>query len=218
MNRLTTFTLVAICLLSAAMCGGTQAPRARASERILGPCEGCEWVFIGMPETIPSTSRIAPKGEPGEPMRIVGTVVSADGKPAPGVIVYAYHTDDKGIYPRDESMHGSGVRHGKLRGWAKTDEKGQYRFDTIRPAGYPDTDIPQHVHMHVIEVGCCTYYIDDIHFEDDPRLTEEQRKYVNRKRGGNGLVMPRNENGTWVVTRDITLGMNVDDYPRGADR
>ena len=142
---------------------------------------------------------------------IEGTVKDRSGKPAPGVIVYAYHTDARGIYPREE--HSSGGRHGRLRGWAKTDGKGDYRFDTIRPAGYPDTDIPSHVHMHVIEVGRCTYYIDDLLFDDDPRLSAEER---NRRtgRGGNGIAVPRKDAaGTWLVRRDIVLGQKVPGYP-----
>lgn len=95
----------------------------------------------------------------------------------------------------------------------KTDEQGRYHFDTIRPAGYPDTNIPQHVHMHVIEVGRCTYYIDDIHFEDDPRLTPAQKRQLNAGRGGSGLAMPRREDGGWVVTRDIVLGAGIPGYP-----
>ena len=144
-----------------------------AREPVVGlPCEGCEEVFEGLPATLASSARIAPPDEPGQPLRIEGTVRDRSGRPAAGVIVYAYHTDSRGIYPE----RGAARPHGRLRGWAKTEAKGRYRFDTIRPAGYSDTDIPQHVHMHVIEVGRCTYYIDDILFEDDPRLTPEQKR------------------------------------------
>ena len=111
-------------------------------------------------------------------------------------------------------MQGNAVRHGRLRGWAKTDEQGRYGFKTIRPGGYPDTDMPAHVHMHVIEVGRCTYYIDDIMFEDDPRLTAEKRRQLTAGRGGNGVVQPvRNSQGVWTVVRDIHLGENIPGYP-----
>lgn len=202
----------ATCLLLAGIVYA--GPSVRPSEAIVGlPCEGCDLVFLGMPEQIPARSRIAPQGEPGEPMRIEGTVRDATGKPASGVIVYAYHTDARGIYPPDDRL--PGIRHGRLRGWAKTDERGTYRFDTIRPAGYPNTDIPSHVHMHVIEPARCTYYVDEMLFEDDPRLTADERKHMSPGRGGKAIVMPRKDaSGVWRVTRDIVLGENIPGYQR----
>ena len=175
-----------------------------------GPCEGCEHVFTGLPSELSSRSRIAPRNEPGEPMIIEGTVRSADGKPAAGVIVYAYHTDAGGVYPRGTT------RHGRLRGWARTGKDGNYRFDTIRPGGYPGQDTPQHVHMHVIEPGKATYYIDDIIFADDPRLTAEHRREMQRGRGGDGLCQPKKDaEGIWRVQRDIVLGRSVPGYAAG---
>ena len=141
------------------------ASRAIAAPRetvIGGPCEGCEWVFEGQPETLRSRARIAPLEEPGMPMIIEGTVTTVRGAPARNVIVYAYHTDRSGIYPRAAN------RHGTLRGWALTDVEGRYRFDTIRPGAYPSRDVAEHVHMHVIEPGIGTYYIDNLEFQDDP--------------------------------------------------
>ena len=72
--------------------------------------------------------------------------------------------------------------------------------------------------MHVIEPGCCTYYIDSIHFEDDPRLTPEERELADEGRGGNGILEPVwGPDGVWVVTRDIRLGDGVPGYPRRDD-
>jgi intradiol ring-cleaving dioxygenase-like protein len=177
-----------------------------------GPCEGCEHVFAGLPAELGSRSRIAPPQEPGEPMIIEGVVRSAEGKPVEGIIVYAYHTDAGGVYPRGTT------RHGRLRGWARSGSDGRYRFDTIRPGGYPGLDTPQHVHMHVIEPGRATYPIDDIIFADDPRLTAEHRRQMRRGRGGDGLARPtRNAAGVWRVQRDIALGRSVPGYPKRGD-
>lgn len=185
-----------------------------ATEPIIGlPCEGCEAVFQGLPETLTSQARIAPEGEPGEPMVIEGTILDADGRPVSGVIVYAYHTDARGVYPRDGRLSGAAMRHGRLRGWAETDQDGRYVFNTIRPASYPSRDTPAHVHMHVIEPGCCTYYIDAIHFADDPLLMRRERREMAEGRGGSGLVHPqRDTSGVWHATRDIVLGEGVPGY------
>ncbi|UCF68791.1 MAG: hypothetical protein JSV80_05745, partial [Acidobacteriota bacterium] len=146
--------------------------------------------------------------------RIEGIVFDDNGRPATGVIVYAYHTDAGGVYPRDEDLRGhAAYRHGRLRGWVQTDERGRYRFETIRPASYPNSTIPAHVHMHIIEVGCCTYYIDSVKFDDDPLLSPVERKQLATGRGGSGLVAPRRDaNGVWIVRRDIRLGEGVPGY------
>jgi protocatechuate 3,4-dioxygenase beta subunit len=171
-----------------------------------GPCEGCSAVFEGIPPKLGWFSRIAPEGEPGKPMRIVGVVRDAMNWPVPGIIVYAYQTNAAGIYPKGTTPHGA------LRGWAMTDEQGNYGFDTIRPGGYPDTAIPQHIHMHVIEPGRVTYVIDDIMFTDDRRLGPEARQRLTG-RGGSGIVTPALEEKILVVTRDIYLGKNIPGYP-----
>src|SRR6185295_12907637 len=196
-------------------CAGSSNAREAQREPIVGlPCEGCEAVFEGLPKRLTSSSRIAPLGEPGEPMRIQGTVRDPRGRPAGGVIVYAYQTNAQGLYVPDEHAESAVVaRHGRLHGWARTDEAGRYQFDTIRPEGYPNSYTPVHVHMHVIEVGRCTYSIDELLFDDDPRLTPEKRIHL-PDRGGSGITHPRrDETGRWLVTRDIVLGQGIPGYP-----
>jgi hypothetical protein len=183
-------------------------------ERVVGlPCEGCDAVFEGMPATIGSEGRLAPSSEPGRPLVVEGVVTTAAGAVASGVIIYAYQTDAGGRYPPAPSLRGAAARHGRLRGWVRTDAAGRYRFLTIRPGGYPSTDIPEHIHLHVIEPGRCTYYIDDVVFEDDPRLTPRQRAAHDRGRGGSGIVRPtRSATGAWSARRDIRLGAGIDGY------
>jgi protocatechuate 3,4-dioxygenase beta subunit len=222
MSRFIAVVVAAHCLFTFGAGARAAAPAdRRRQEPVVGlPCEGCEAVFDGLPVTLAATARIAPPEEPGQAMRIVGTVFAKDGHSAPGVIVYAYHTNSRGIYPTAErSGDKPGSRHGRLRGWAKTDGNGRYRFDTIRPAGYPDSDLPAHVHMHVIEVGRCTYWIDDIMFDDDPRLTAEKRRQFTNGRGGTGFALPHKDgDGNWTVTRDIFLGTAIPGYPEGAQQ
>jgi len=183
-------------------------------ERVVGlPCEGCTSVFDGMPDEMRSAVRIAPENEPGEAMVIVGVVRDATGRPVEGVVVYAYHTNADGVYPSGNGARtDEAQRHGRFRAWARSDADGRYRFETIRPGSYPNTSAPQHVHMHIIEPGRCTYYIDDLHFDDDPNLTAAERRRPGR--GGSGIATPaRDESGAWIVTRDIVLGERVPGYP-----
>ena len=211
MTRLLATTVVALLAASSSL---------QAREPIVGlPCEGCEAVFEGLPETLPARARLAPQGEPGQAMTVTGVVRGADGRPRSGVIVYAYQTNARGIYPRPASASGpAGDRHGSLRGWARTGADGRYTFETIRPASYPTGNIPQHIHLHVIEPGCATYYIDDIMFTDDPLLTPGERRRQ-PGRAGSGIATPTRGEGRWHVTRDIELGRNIPGYPAcGAGR
>jgi protocatechuate 3,4-dioxygenase beta subunit len=192
------------------------ATSAYAREPIVGlPCEGCEAVFDGLPAHLAPRSRIAPQSEPGQPMTVTGRVLGTDGKPRPGVIVYAYQTNARGIYPPPSNARDrASDRHGLLRGWAVAGPDGRYAFETIRPGSYPSRDVPAHIHMHVIEPRCATYYIDDIMFTDDPLLTKEEARRHNVGRGGTGIVAPTLPNGRWLVTRDIRLGFNIPGYPK----
>jgi protocatechuate 3,4-dioxygenase beta subunit len=173
-----------------------------------GPCDGCEYVFVDRPKSLASSTRIAAAKEPGERMTLEGVVRDAAGKPVAGIIVYAYHTNAAGLYPAAKTLHGA------LRGFALTDKKGTYRFDTIRPGSYPSSNNPQHIHMHVVEPGKCHYYIDDVVFTDDPLLTPAQRKAHEHGRGGVGVTTPKRDGKQWRVHRDITLGAGISDYDR----
>lgn len=202
MKRLSMFATLAAAVLAA--CGPSTA-----SERLIGgPCEDCQIVYHGMPDRIESETRLVPKDEPGEPLVVSGVVRDLSGKPVPGIIVYVHHTNAVGIYPRAET------RHGRIRGWAQSDSSGAYRFETIRPGSYPNSDIPQHIHFHIVEPGRALYWIGDINFDDDPLVTENLKKGLSPGRGGYGLCHPtKDKDGVWHVSRDVVLGQGIEGYP-----
>lgn len=95
--------------------------------------------------TLPS-ARIAPVEEPGSPLIVRGTLYQPDGAtPAAGALVFAYHTDREGLYDRP----GSPPHQWRLQGAARTDRDGRFEFRTIRPAHYPNSRNPEHVHVEV---------------------------------------------------------------------
>jgi len=177
-----------------------------------GGCEDCQLMMEGIPASLSWQTTIADTHETGEPLIISGIIYKSDGKtPAPGVILYVYHTDSKGIYSPSMNQT-SGKRHGHLRGWMKTDDTGRYQFKTIRPASYPNRQAPQHIHPIIKEPGVTRYWIDEFLFEDDPLLSSEERSRQ-EKRGGSGIIpLIKNENGVWIGKRDIILGMNIPNY------
>lgn len=185
-----------------------------SDKKVGGPCDGCELMFEGMPSLtdLQSATSLTDKNEPGEPMIISGTIFKKDGKtPAPGIILYVYHTDSKGIYSKVPNQK-YGLRHGHIRGWMKTDSKGHYEFKSIRPAPYPNANNPAHVHPTIKEPGLSLYYLDEYLFEDDALVTTEVRSRQ-EKRGGSGIIaLTKNQNGVWIGHRDIILGLNIPGY------
>ena len=178
-----------------------------------GPCEGCEAVLEYGEKELDSRDTIPGYEEEQAKLHISGTVYEADGKtPAENIVVYIHHTDREGFYTPAENASGWGKRHGKHRGWIKTGKDGSYNFYTFRPAHYPDRKSPQHIHVYIKEPGISPYYIDDILFTDDPKLTS---KMINDRprRGGNGVVTPKSEDSILQVERDIYLGRNIPGYP-----
>jgi protocatechuate 3,4-dioxygenase beta subunit len=183
------------------------------NDRVVGSaCEDCDLMFEGMPKDLNWRTTIAGPDEPGDPMIISGTIFKKDGKtPAPDVILYIYHTDNKGLYsPAPKQTQAK--RHGHLRGWVKADENGKYEFKTIRPASYPNSRNPQHIHPLIKEPGLTLYWIDEFLFDDDPVLSENE-KSRQEKRGGSGIIsLKKNEKGIWIGKRDIILGLNIPNY------
>ncbi len=157
--------------------------------------------YAGRAEALPASLQLSPANEPGERMSISGRCFSwQTGKPAAGVIIYAYHTDNSGSY------HGgpAGTRHARLRGWMRTGEDGAYAFTSIKPAPYPDRSMPAHIHLTVLEPGLPPYWIDDIVFEGEFRVDPSYRA-AQGNRGGDGIIRLKRSNGLWTGTRDIRL-------------
>jgi protocatechuate 3,4-dioxygenase beta subunit len=180
-----------------------------------GNCEGCEAIYespvpfaqLGKMDTLPEFNANGPR------IKMSGTIFQADGKtPAPGVVMYFYHTNQKGIYPTRGDEQGNAKRHGYLRGWIKTGPDGRYAFYTMRPASYPNSRALAHIHATIKEQGKSAYYIEDFFFADDPFLQDEDFS-GRRPRGGNGVVtMKTDKDGISYGSRDITLGLNIPGY------
>ncbi len=209
------FTLLIVILVTSSGCGQS-GNRSNANGQLVGGrCEGCEAVHespipfekLSWMDTLPDFNESGPK------MVISGIIYKADGKtPAKDVVLYIYHTDQKGNYSTRGNEKGWGKRHGYIRGWVKTNEKGEYKFYTLRPASYPNSEAPQHIHPTIKEPDINEYWIDEFLFEDDPNLKPSERSNL-QNRGGSGIIKLRNVNGILVGERNIILGKNVPDYP-----
>lgn len=174
-------------------------------------CEICNAVYESpVPfEQLSSADTLPDFGDPGPRLKIEGTIYHKDGRsPAPDVVLYIYHTDQNGIYPKKGNETGYARQHGYIRGWIKSDENGRYSFYTLRPASYPNSRAPAHIHAVVKEPEKDPYWIDDFLFEDDPFLASERSHLQNR--GGSGVLkLQKTGHAYYSAKRDIILGKNV---------
>lgn len=125
------------------------------------------------------------KDEPGTRMELTLRVKGSDGNPCTNALVYIYHTSEKGWYAADGAhvrANSGDWKHARLFGYGRTDDKGELVVRTIRPAGYPNSELPAHFHVQ-IESGQASGG-GEVRFKDDPRMTPEYFK----KRGGRAPV------------------------------
>lgn len=145
---------------------------------------------------------ITSKDEPGEPMIVSGRVFASDGKtPLEGIRVHVYQTDAKGYY-----NHGTtSSRNPRLNGTMITNEEGRYEYRTIKPASYPESRNPAHVHYVISKKGSQEQY-DEVEFEGDPYITRELIE-KSRVLGTFGVVqkLQKDVDNVWRCTKDIRL-------------
>lgn len=202
------------CSQSAEKKNNLSAAKSKNKGKNIGGCEGCEVIYeCPVPfNKLSNTDTLPDFKEQGLSLHISGIIYEHDGKtPAKDAVLYVYHTDQTGHYT-DKGNHTGWLRiNGYIHGWIKTDEQGRYSFYTLRPAPYPNGHIPAHIHAVVKETNGNNYWIDEYLFDDDSLLTQSE-KNKQEKRGGNGIIHLTYENGKWVGTRNIILGMNVPGY------
>jgi protocatechuate 3,4-dioxygenase beta subunit len=113
------------------------------------------------------------KDEQGVSTAVTGRLVSGN-KPLVNTLVYVYHTDHLGSYGAE------GNQHPVLFGYLKTNEKGEFDFETIRPASYPNSNIQQHIHLEAYDANGRSLTVTELLFDDDPMLKGENRANASR--------------------------------------
>lgn len=116
-------------------------------------------------------------GEPlGERMIVMGRVLDEDARPVPGTLVELWQCNAAGRYRHPVDQHDApldpnfdGV------GQAITNERGEYRFLTIKPGAYPwlngpNSWRPAHIHFGVFGPAFATRLITQMYFPGDPLL------------------------------------------------
>lgn len=148
-------------------------------------------------------TRLVAASEPGKPLVVSGTIYAADGvTPARSVRLFLYHTDAEGYYsrPRDNP------RDARIRGWVMADERGRYRFRTIKPAHYANNQgNAAHIHTHLHGPDMPAHWIDSFLFAGD-RYLHPQQVAEGQRMGALSPVMQISERGgVLYCTRDIRI-------------
>jgi hypothetical protein len=124
------------------------------------------------PEDAAASGRLSPAGEPGTALKVSGVVVDSAGTPVRAASIYAYQTDAEGYYGVKPA---SDNRNPRLKILLRSDAKGAWSFDTIKPGSYPGSRVPAHIHFEVSAPGFATR-VFEIVFEGDPFVTAEMRR------------------------------------------
>ncbi len=122
--------------------------------------------------------------EPGKKIKVLGTVTDSENKPVANALVYLYQTDARGWYSADAPHVGGNegdMRHARLFGYVRTNDAGKFELQTIKPSGYPRSDLPAHIHVHVWADGYRDF-VNEFLFDDDERLTGAIREQAVRNR------------------------------------
>jgi len=81
----------------------------------------------------------------------------------------------------------------------------------LRPASYPNSNNPQHIHPTIKEPGKSEYYIDEFLFDDDPFVTASMRQRK-QPRGAAGILKTTKSGDMQIAKHDIILGLNIPNY------
>ena len=152
----------------------------------------------------PSAIDIASPQEPGTRIHVSGTIFDPNGKPAPGVKIFLYHTDATGYYSRPVNN----PRLARLRGTLWSNALGQYSFHTIKPAHYGDVSSPpaMHIHVHLQPPDLPEHWVESFYFEGDPRLRiEDPNRTRELGRFSNIVSLSSNDTRVLEAVRDFRI-------------
>ena len=118
------------------------------------------YLHIGLTWLI--TEKLASAGVPGQRVTLRGRVLDGDGQPVNDALVEIWQADSRGKY---------GGKRFRGFGRSATDDKGEFRFHTIKPGRVPGLDgKPQAPHILVVVFmrGQLKHLVSRIYFPDEP--------------------------------------------------
>ena len=117
------------------------------------------------------------KGEPlGERIIVTGRVLDEDARPVPGTLVELWQCNSAGRYSHAKDQHDAPLDPNFTgAGQVVTNDSGEWRFLTIKPAAYPWRNSPNawrpaHIHFSVFGPAFATRLVTQMYFPGDPLL------------------------------------------------
>ena len=113
---------------------------------------------------------------PGQRIHIEGQVIDGDGTPVPDAMVEIWQANAAGRYRHPVDQHNAPLDPNFTgAGRCMTNDKGEYRFLTIKPGAYPwlnhaNAWRPAHIHLSLFGPSFVTRLITQFFFPGDPLL------------------------------------------------
>ena len=112
----------------------------------------------------------------GERIIVTGRVLDAAGRPVPNALIEVWQANAAGRYfHRNDQHHAPLDPNFTGAGRVLTNERGEYRFTTIRPGAYPwlnhhNAWRPPHIHMSLFGRNFLERLVTQMYFQGDPLL------------------------------------------------
>ena len=120
------------------------------------------------------------KGEPiGERIIVAGRVLDEDGKPVSRTLVEVWQANSAGRYIHERDQHPAPLDPNFTgKGQFLTNERGEWRFVTIKPGAYPWRNThnawrAQHIHFSLFGPAFVTRIVTQMYFPGDPLLADD---------------------------------------------
>jgi len=149
-------------------------PLSQTLSELTGPVYGHDAVAPGDDDL---TANAGTGGEAiGERIIVTGRVLEEDGRPVPNTLIEVWQANAAGRYPHKRDQHDAPQDPNFLgAGRCMTNEKGEYRFVSIRPGPYPwknhyNAWRPAHIHFSLFGQAFVTRLVTQMFFPGDPLL------------------------------------------------
>jgi protocatechuate 3,4-dioxygenase, beta subunit len=149
-------------------------PMGQTLSEITGPIFGHE---AAQPGDDDLTRNAGTDGEAmGERLIIVGRVLDEDARPVPNALIEIWQANAAGRYHHEVDQHNAPLDPNFIgAGRCLTDDKGAYRFLTIKPGAYPWLNHPNawrpaHIHLSLFGPSFVTRLVTQFFFPGDPLI------------------------------------------------
>ena len=153
--------------------------------------------------------RLCSDKEQGTKITIKGHVLDVHNKPIANAQLSIYHADNMGNYaPSDGALKRMSEGDPRLFGFVKTDNLGNYTFQTVRPASYPNKyngrTIPQHIHVQTSATGYKTQAVQ-MAFDDDLQMRDAYWRNWAKEQHFPVVTLKKEKNGLGYGVYDVVL-------------